>query len=164
MLEGQLAHLGTTCTQQQAAALLLAMVQQGAALLVQQLTEVTPGQLWQPRLSADALLVTWIVWRHCQRLGPRCALRQNMRMFPEGQCEVCMLHATSWPMLVAHIDMHEGDSILRLSTQSLHCCLPAVSCQCSAAGCDLTACTGTLTGTLTQRFQVQAVRWGPHCC
>ena len=73
MLEGQRARLGTTCTRQQAAALLLAMLQQGAALLVQRLAEVTPGQLWRPRLSADALLVTWVVWRHCQRLGPMCA-------------------------------------------------------------------------------------------
>ena len=91
MLEGQLAHLGIICTQQQAAALLLAMVQQGAALLVQQLAEVSPGQLWRPRLSADALLVTWLVWRHCQRLGPRCAWRQSMRMYPGARCK--FLHA-----------------------------------------------------------------------
>ena len=108
MLEGQLAHLGTICTQLQAAALLLTMVQHGAALLVQQLTEVSPGQLWRPRLSADALLVTWVVWRHCHRLGSRCAGRRYMRMYPGGQWEVCMLYTTNWQMLIAHFAMHKG--------------------------------------------------------
>lgn len=101
MLEGQLAQLGAICTQQQAAALLLTMVQQGAALLVQQLVEVSPGSLWQARLSADALLVTWVIRRHCQRLGPRCAWRQHLRRYPGGRCQVCMLIATSRPLLIA---------------------------------------------------------------